>query len=325
MTQRHARAYWTVDLERGEIRDELLPDPGPGQALVETLHSGISRGTELLVHRGRVPPSEHERMRAPHQTGRFPWPVKYGYSNVGRVILGPPELLGRGVFCLYPHQSAYVIDATALVPLPEGVPAARAVLAANMETALNSVWDAELKAGDRVAVVGGGTVGSLVAYLAARHPGAEVQLVEIDAGKADVARALGVDFALPTQARDAADVVLHASGSPAGLTTALSLAGPESTVLELSWYGQERVSLPLGEAFHALRLRLKSSQVGSLPPTQRPRWSHRRRLELALRLLSDSRLDCLIHASGPFDALPEIMAGLARGELPALCHRIDYR
>jgi threonine dehydrogenase-like Zn-dependent dehydrogenase len=322
--QPEAQAYWTVAKERGEIRRELLPELGPGQALVQTLHSAISRGSELLVHRGRVPPSEHERMRAPHQAGRFPWPVKYGYCNVGRVAAGPDGLLGREVFCLYPHQSAYVVDATALVPLPPDVPASRALLAANMETALNAIWDAELKAGDRVSVVGAGTLGTLVAYLAACHPGCEVQLVDIDPDKAQIAAALGVDFALPQHARALADVVIHASGSPLGLDTALRLAAAEATVLELSWYGEARVSLSLGEAFHALRLRLKSSQVGSLPPSQRPRWSHRRRLELALSLLADERLERLIDASGPFAALPQIMAQLASGERSALCYRIDY-
>jgi NADPH:quinone reductase-like Zn-dependent oxidoreductase len=321
---REARAYWTVGRERGELRSEALAEPGPAQVLVEALHSGISRGTELLVHRGLVPESEHERMRAPHQAGRFPWPVKYGYCSVGRVAEGPRELRGREVFCLYPHQDAYVIEAAAVALLPDGVPAARAVLGANMETALNAVWDAGVSAGDRIAVVGAGVVGSLVAYLGARHPGCEVELIDVDAGKSEVARALGVDFALPSRARAGVDLVVHASGSPAGLETALALAGAEATVLELSWYGTQRATLSLGEAFHPLRLQLKSSQVGSLPPRQRPRWTHRRRLEVALRLLRDARLDRLIDASVRFEQLPEVMLQLAKGELSALCCRVDY-
>jgi len=322
--EKAAEAYWIVGEGRGEIRDETLPAPAPGQALVDALHSGISRGTELLVHRGQVPVSERERMRAPHQAGEFPFPVKYGYSSVGRVRTGPGTLLGREVFCLHPHQSAYVVDAATLVPLPPGVPAARAVLAANMETALNALWDAELKAGDRVAVVGAGVVGLLVAYLAARHPGVEVELMDVDPGKAEPARAVGVALVAPESARTDADVVVHASGSPAGLQTALGLAAAEAIVLELSWYGNARVSLALGESFHALRLRLRSSQVGSLPPVQRPRWTHRRRLELALRLLADERLDRLIDARAPFRELPRVMQRLASGELVALCHLIDY-
>ena len=324
MHEKAAEAYWIVGEGRGEIRDETLPAPAPGQALVDALHSGISRGTELLVHRGQVPVSERERMRAPHQAGEFPFPVKYGYSSVGRVRTGPGALLGREVFCLHPHQSAYVVDAATLVPLPPGVPAARAVLAANMETALNALWDAELKAGDRVAVVGAGVVGLLVAYLASRHPGVEVELVDVDPAKAEPARALGIALVTPESARTGVDLVVHASGSPAGLQTALGLAGAEATVVELSWYGSARVSLPLGESFHALRLRLRSSQVGSLPPAQRPRWTHRRRLELALRLLADERLDRLIEPRASFRELPRVMQQLASGELRALCHLIDY-
>lgn len=325
--QRSARAYWTVGPEQGEIREEALPEPGTGQVVVETLHSGISRGTELLVHRGAVPESERARMRAPHQRGEFPWPVKYGYCSVGRVAAAGAsegEWVGRTVFCLYPHQTAYVVDAGVLAMVPDAVPAARAVLAANMETALNAVWDAELKAGDRVTVVGAGVIGSLVAYLAARHPGTEVVLVDVEPARAQLAEQLGVGFARPEQVRGGADVVVHASGTPAGLQAALRLAGPEATVLELSWYGAQSVTLALGEAFHSQRLRLRSSQVGGLSPAQLPRWTRERRLALALRLLADPRLDTLIDQRGAFEALPQIMAELARGG-SALCHRIDYR
>jgi threonine dehydrogenase-like Zn-dependent dehydrogenase len=322
--RRTSRAYWITGENRGEIREQLLPEPIVQEVLVEALHSGVSRGTELLVHQGRVPVSEYERMRAPLQEGSFPWPVKYGYCSVGRIAAGAPAWIGREVFCLHPHQTAYVVDAARVVALPHGLPAARAVLAANMETALNAVWDAGLRAGDRVCVVGGGVLGCLVAYLCQRHPGVQAELVDVDAEKAEIAAALGVAFALPEQAARGCDAVIHASGAASGLQTALSLAGTEATVLELSWYGADPVAVPLGEAFHALRLCLKSSQVGNLPPAQRPRWDHRRRLELALQLLIDPRLDALIDSSAHFERLPEIMSGLARGEIRALCHRVDY-
>lgn len=319
-----AHAYWTVGAGQGEIRVEALPEPTADQVRVQALFSAVSRGTELLVHRGLVPVSEYERMRAPHQVGSFPWPVKYGYASVGRVTGGVPAWQGRAVFCLYPHQTQYVVEASQVLALPEGLAPERAVLAANMETALNAIWDAELKAGDRVAVVGAGVVGCLVAYLAARHPGTEVELVDVDAAKERIARRLGVGFAEPARAQARADLVVHASGVAAGLQTALGLAAVEATVLELSWYGSERVSLPLGEGFHALRLTLKSSQVGSLALAQRRRWSHARRLALALRLLTDERLDALIDSSAPFAQLPRVMNELQSGERRALCHRVHY-
>ena len=278
----------------------------------------------MLVYRGEVPASEFERMRAPFQAGDFPAPVKYGYASVGVVQQGPAALRGRTVFCLYPHQTHYVVPADAVLVLPAGVPAARAVLAANLETAINALWDAAPRIGDRIAVVGAGVVGLLVAWLAARLPGCEVEVIDTQAARAGVAARLGIGFAEPAAARGDADLVLHASGDPRGLVTALGLAGFEARVIELSWYGQRAVALPLGEAFHARRLQLRSSQVGHVAAAQRSRWSHRRRMALALSLLTAPALDALITDSAPFEELPAILARLAAGAPDSLCHRIDY-
>jgi NADPH:quinone reductase-like Zn-dependent oxidoreductase len=320
-----AQACWVVAPGRAEIRSETLPPLPEGAARVRTLHTAVSRGTEGLVFRGEVPASEAQRMRAPFQAGDFPGPVKYGYVNVGVVETGPPELLGREVFCLHPHQTVFQVPASSLVPLPPGVPAPRAVLAANLETAVNALWDAQPNPGGHIAVVGGGTLGLLVAWLAARLPEGSVQVVDTNRARAPIATALGADFALPAQARPQADLVIHTSGQSAGLATALGLAAFEATVLELSWYGSRPVSVPLGEAFHSQRLTLKSSQVGHVATRQRGRWSHRQRLELALSLLTDPVLDALIAPGMPFADLPEVLARLAAGGSPdVLCQRIDY-
>lgn len=320
-----AQACWVVSPGQAEIRHATLPPLAEGDVRVRTLHTAVSRGTEGLVFRGEVPPSEWQRMRAPFQAGDFPGPVKYGYVNVGVVEAGPAGLLGRTVFCLYPHQTRYQVSAEAVVPLPEGVPAARAVLAAQMETALNALWDAAPGLGDRIAVVGGGTVGLLVAWLAARLPGCEVQVIDTEPSRAALAQALGASFSLPEDARTGVEWVFHTSGQAAGLATALRLAAFEATVLELSWYGSRAVSVPLGEAFHSQRLTLKSSQVGHVAPAQRGRWSHRRRLALALSLLTDPVLDRLITDSAPFHQSPEVLARLAGPTAPeTLCHRIDF-
>jgi 2-desacetyl-2-hydroxyethyl bacteriochlorophyllide A dehydrogenase len=315
-----ARAFWTIGKGVGEIREESIAPPGPGEVLVETLHSAISRGTEWLVLHGRVPESEHERMRAPHQAGAFPFPVKYGYLNVGRVAEGPSDLEGRVVFCLYPHQSRYVVAASDVVVVPDGVEPARAVLAGNLETAINGIWDADVRVGDRVAIVGAGVVGSLAAYVAGRIAGCRVELVDVLPERARVAAALGVGFASPASARREADVVIHASGASAGLATALALAGQESTVVEMSWYGDRATELQLGGAFHARRLTLRSSQVGGISASQRARWTSRRRLELALSLLDDSALDVLFDGEDDFDDLPAVLPRLTTG----LCHRLRY-
>jgi threonine dehydrogenase-like Zn-dependent dehydrogenase len=320
-----ARAFWMIAPGRGEVRSEPLRAPGAGEALVETLASGVSRGTETLVFRGHVPKSQQQLMRAPFQAGEFGFPLKYGYSSVGIVADGAPELRGRRVFCPYPHQDRYVVPASAALPVPDEVPDARAVLAANLETALNGLWDAAPRIGDRAAVIGAGVVGALAAALLARMPGVQVQLIDVDPAKVAIAAALEVDFALSDAARGEVDLVIHASGAAEGLARALQLAGFEARIVELSWYGDRAVALPLGEAFHSRRLQLISSQVGVVAPAQRPRWDRRRRLALALDLLADRRFDALLAPAVPFARLPEIMAELSTRPSGIMCQVITYR
>jgi threonine dehydrogenase-like Zn-dependent dehydrogenase len=323
MPQR-ARAFWLEAPGVGHIRSVTLPTPGDGDVLVRTLYSGVSRGTETLVFRGGVPDSQHALMRAPFQEGDFPAPVKYGYLNVGLVEQGPAALRGRTVFCLYPHQTRYVVPAGAVTPVPDGVPPARAVLAGTVETAVNALWDAAPLVGDRVAVIGAGMVGGSVAAVLARFPGVRLQLVDADPAKAAVAAALGVDFALPADAADGCDLVVHASATSAGLARSLELLAPEGEVVELSWYGDREVSVPLGEFFHSRRLVVRSSQVGAISPARRSRRSFADRLAVALDLLADPAFDALITGECGFDELPAVLPRLASGELPGLCERVRY-
>ena len=321
---RTARAFWVRSPGAGEIRRTDLPDPGPDEVLVRSLHSGISRGTETLVFGGGVPPNQYGVMRAPFQEGDFPGPLKYGYLNVGVVEEGPQSLVGRTVFTLYPHQTHFVVPASAVAVVPEGVPASRAILAGTVETAVNALWDAAPLIGDRVTVVGAGMVGCTVARLVSQVPGARVQLVDVDPDRAEVAARLGVDFTLPQDAADDRDLVFHTSASEAGLVRSLELLHPEGEVVELSWYGDRQVILPLGEDFHSHRLAVRASQVGMISPARRSRYDHSERLALALRLLTDSTFDALLSGQSHFEELPEVLPALAAGRLNALCHRIDY-
>jgi hypothetical protein len=319
-----ARAFWITAPGRGEIRTESLGAPAPGEILVRAQYSAISRGTEALVFQGRVPVSEYNRMRAPFQAGDFPGPLKYGYASVGCVEEGPDELRGRNVFVLHPHQTRYIVPAHAAHILPDGVPVQRAVLAANLETAVNGLWDAAPTIGDRITVIGAGTVGCLVAWLAAQIPGCLVELVDVNPRRATIAGVLGLRFASPDTASADADIVIHASGTAAGLEAALRVAGFEATILEMSWYGAQLVPVALGEAFHARRLTIKSSQVGMVAASQRARWDSRRRMQLTFELLKDAVLDTLITGESPFDTLPRVMADLAGTPGDTLCHRIRY-
>jgi threonine dehydrogenase-like Zn-dependent dehydrogenase len=324
VTSSDALAFWLRAPGAGEIRAAPLRDPGPDEVLVRTVHSGISRGTETLVFRGGVPPSQYATMRAPFQEGDFPGPVKYGYLNVGVVEQGPPELRGRTVFCLYPHQTAYVVPADTVVVVPDDVPSARAVLAGTVETAVNALWDAAPLVGDRIAVVGAGMVGCCVTRLLAQFPGVHVTVVDTDAGRAAVAAGLGADFALPADAGGGHDLVVHTSATSAGLQLSLDLLAAEGTVIELSWYGDAEVTLSLGGAFHSGRLGIRASQVGQVSPARRGRRTTAERLGIALDLLRDPAFDVLITGTSRFDELPDVMAKLADGSLPALCHTITY-
>jgi threonine dehydrogenase-like Zn-dependent dehydrogenase len=323
-TQGLARALWYVGRGRAELRHAPLSPPAPIDALVRTAWSALSRGTERLVFEGRVAAVESERMRAPMQEGDFPFPVKYGYCAVGTVEEGPRDLVGQTVFALHPHQDRFAAPAESLALVPPAVPARRAALAANMETALNAVWDSGAGPGDRILVVGAGVVGLLVGYLAARLPGAEVTMVDVDLSRADIARRLGCAFQKPLDAPGDADLVFHASATSAGLACALACAGLEASVVEMSWYGDAEVRAPLGLSFHSRRLRLVSSQVGEVAPSRRPRWTHRRRLDKALALLADDRLDALITDEVAFEDLPRELPRLLAPDAPGLATVVRY-
>lgn len=319
-----ARALWITGIGQAELRAAPLAALRAGEALVRTLYSGLSRGTERLVFNGQVPVSEYHRMRAPMMAGDFPFPVKYGYAAVGVVLDGPADLKDRTVFCLHPHQDRFIAPADMLTVVPETVPARRAIFAANMETALNALWDSGAGPGDRIVIVGAGVVGLLIARLAARLPGAEVTVVDVDASRAEVAHALGCGFALPTHAPTGADVVFHASVTPQGLATAIHTAGFEATIVEVSWFGDRATPVPLGGAFHSQRLRLISSQVGQIAPTRRPRWDYARRRATALDLLADLALDHLITEEIAFAALPAALGRVFAPAAPGLQTLVHY-
>jgi 2-desacetyl-2-hydroxyethyl bacteriochlorophyllide A dehydrogenase len=318
-----ATALWITGPRQSEIRATELDAPGKDDVLVRTLYSAISRGTELLVWRGNVPDSQATRMRAPFQAGDFPWPVCYGYITVGIVEDGDPTLIGRLVFCLHPHQTRFVVPRDAVRVLPDSLPAERAILAANMETAINAAWDAVPRVGDRITIIGAGTVGCLIGWLLARIPGTDVELVDLETARAPVAKALGLAFATPDEATADRDFVFHVTGNPSGLVRALDLVRAEGTIVEMSWYGTQPVTVPLGEAFHDRRIKIVSSQVGTLAIDRRGRWSHASRLDLALELLGDPALDILITGEDMFEDMPSVFEKLEAAR-DVLCHRIRY-
>ena len=310
-----ARAFWTVAAGRGELRAETLPAPLPDQMRLVTLATGISRGTESLIFAGRVPPSQYATMGAPLMAGALPFPVKYGYSAVAH------DASGQRFFVLYPHQDIFIAPAAMCIPIPHAVPTPRATLAANMETALNIAWDAAPLAGERMLVVGAGVVGLLTAALLARIPGATVTMVDINPTRATLAAQFGCHFALPADAPTDQELIIHTSATESGLRTALASAAFEARIVEASWFGDKTPALPLGVAFHVRRLRLISTQVGSIASAMRGRRTYAQRLALALDLLRDPAYDALLEPPTRFEDLPKQMPRLLAG---GLCHVVTY-
>lgn len=324
MTSGISKSLWIERPCEAFVREQEIPELNTGENLVRTIWSGISRGTERLVFEGKVPVAEYSNMRCPAQAGDFPFPVKYGYCAIGRVEAGSDSLLGRTVFALHPHEDRFIAADNALHLLPDHLPPRRAVLTANMETALNAVWDSGAGPGDRILVVGAGAVGQMIAFITAGLPGAKVFVADLDPDKAGAVAALGAEFIGTERPRDDHDIVFHTSASAAGLNLAIGAAGREATVVEVSWYGDRTVDAALGGRFHSHRLRLSSTQVGAIPSARTARWNYGRRLQTALRLLCDDRLDCLITAEVVFDELPARLPEILAPGAPGIVTAVRY-
>lgn len=323
-----ARALWIVAKGQGELREEPLPAPGPDELLIRTVFSGLSRGTERLVFHGGVPKSEHNRMRAPLMAGDFPFPVKYGYAAVGIVEGGAADWLGKTVFALAPHQDVQIVPQNLVSVVPDDIPARRALLAANMETALNAVWDSGAGPGDSITVVGAGIVGLLITRICARIPGTNVRVIDPVAERATIVSAFGAEFGRhggeDASNQKVSDFVFHTSATAQGLQTALNCAGFEANIVEVSWFGEQSVEVPLGGAFHSQRLRLISSQVGNIATSRRPRWDFARRREMAMQLLADEGLDALLTEEVAFTDLPTALPRIFAPGAPGLQTVIRY-
>lgn len=319
-----ARALVYAAPQHCEIRDFPLVELAPGLVEVETLFSGLSRGTERVVFNGAIPESEHSRMRAPFQIGEFPFPVAYGYASVGNVVEGPEDLRGRTVFSLAPHQERLRLNGSAVTVLPEEVTPERAVLAANTETALNAIWDAELQPGSTVLIVGAGLLGCLLAALLSIRQDLSVYICDLLPQRSATLTEFPVSFITTTEGLDSVAVSFHTSASAAGLQTAIDALAFEGRVIELSWFGDRDVTLSLGGAFHSKRLTIQSSQVGHVARARRASTGYAQRLGQALGHLADPRFDAFVSEEVAFDDLPEAMPRLLAPDAPGIATRIRY-
>jgi 2-desacetyl-2-hydroxyethyl bacteriochlorophyllide A dehydrogenase len=323
------RELWFTAPGAVELREGLPAQLATGQVRVRALASGISQGTELLLWRGEGPePFDPSLDAASAPT----YPRRYGYAWVGEIVetCAVDRRVGERVFALLAHGDEHCVVASAARRLPPELPAERATLAANLETAVNVVWDAGIGLGDDVLVVGGGVVGLLAGQLARRAGASRVRLVEPLAARRLVAETLGFDAALsPEQligaAEAEADVVIEATGRPECLDLAIAQARSEGVVAVASFYGQRVAPVSLGVAFHRRRLTLRASQVSHLPPSRAGRWSFDRRFELVCELLRDPRLDALLErpiAIADAAAVYARLAAAPQGSLQVVFHYV---
>lgn len=319
-----AKALWFRTRGHAEILEERLPRLRPGWCRLHTLFSAISPGTERLVYSGEVPEDLHREMRCPYMGGKFPFPVKYGYSLVGKITEGPEDSIGSVVHVLHPHQDQCIVRTEHTFPIPPQVPPSRATLASNLETAVNAIWDSEVTIGEHALIIGFGAVGSLVARLLSFMSGIKLEIVDANPSKIALAEKMGFKACDPGSVSGNFDLAFHASRSSDGLQLAVDRVGFEGRIIELSWYGTNKISLSLGGTFHSQRKAILSSQVATPSRRQRSRWDHARRRSLVFELLERSEFDSHITHSVPFGGLPDIYNKLKAHPTEGLSYLVKY-
>jgi len=319
-----ARALWFKAYDHAEILKERLPLLKPGWCKLQTFFSAISPGTERLVYSGDVPENLRQEMKCPYMGGEFPFPVKYGYSLIGKITEGPKQSIGKIVHVLHPHQDQCIVHMEDTFPIPPRVPPPRGTLASNLETAVNAIWDSNVTIGERALLIGFGIVGSLVARLLSFIPGVQLQVVDTNPSKITLAEKMGFEACNPEKVSGNFDLAFHASGSSDGLQLAIDKVGCEGRIIELSWYGTDKVSLSLGGTFHSQRKTIHSSQVSTVSPRQRPRWDRRRRKSLVFKLLERPEFDSHITHSVPFTKLPDLYGKLKAYPTEGLSYLVRY-
>ncbi|WNJ16800.1 zinc-binding alcohol dehydrogenase [Pontibacter sp. G13] len=319
-----AQALWHLDAQSSELAEVPLEISPTLPCTVETQASLISSGTERLVSSGLVPASIQPDMRVPYMRGNFEFPMTYGYSLVGKVSNHDHPLSGQMVHLLHPHQTICQVASGDAFPVPEGIPARRATLASNLETAVNAIWDSGMSTGDKILVVGFGIIGSLVARLASLFPGTEVYVAETQRKRRMMAEQMGFFLLGDHDSEVEFDCAFHCTGASGGLQTAIDQVGYEGVIVELSWYGTRGIEVNLGGDFHSKRKKIISSQVSNLPADRQGRWGFRRRKETVFELLKDPVFDAHITREIPFEELPDFFQRLRQGEIHELACCVSY-
>lgn len=312
-----SRSLWHIDAGHSEIRSQNL-DPLPGQILLQSLYSLISLGTEKTIALGGVPGNVYDKMKVPYMEGSFSLPVKYGYSLVAR------SEEGQCYHLMHPHQDLVSVNPESLTPVPPGIPPSRAVLVSNMETALTAYWDAGPLKDEKIMIAGFGLIGALTALLLRLKGFQDITVYEPDATRTGLARRLGFHTGDPGFDPGPFDLAFHSSGNASGLQHCLEVMGPEGRILELSWYGRQKITLGLGEHFHINRLRIIASQVSSIPRNLQGAWNFAKRKQEVLSLLADPCWDRLEIEEVPFETSPAVFYKIRHSQTKGLTYILKY-
>ena len=320
MKKINTQSFWIKKKNNSYIKDHSINQAGKNELLIQTKYSGISYGTERVVYTGSVPDSQRELMRCPYQEGNFGSDVKYGYMNIGKVIDGPPGFKGKYVYTLFPHQTYYILDKTEVTLIPESIPLKRCLLTANMETAINGMWDTLPSCGDKILVIGSGVVGFLMAYILKSIPGSEILLVDSDSKKNKYSKLFNINF----KNKYKANIIYECSGNAKILDGLSKHVKDEAIICILSWYGDNISKVKFGEEFLSKRIKIIFSQVSKVSHNRSQYWDNVKRRELAIKMLNDDRLDNLIEKKIiKFSKLPLFFSQM-NNKQSFFCKVVDY-
>lgn len=324
MKKLSAESFWIRKKNNSFIKKHSISIPQNNEVLVKTIYSGISYGTEKIVYSGNVPKSQRSLMRCPYQEGEFGSNVKYGYMNVGKVMNGPSKLVNRYVYTLYPHQTQYVLPLEELTFIPKLIPIKRCLLTANMETAINAMWDTLPTCGDKILIIGAGIVGFLMAYILMTIIGIEILLIDTDKEKSKIAKIFGIKFSCSIPKSYNANIIYECSGNPSVIDILSSHVNDETVICIMSWYGNSVSNINFGNEFFSKRTKILFSQVAKVSHNRDKYWNNKKRKDLAISLLNDDKLDNLIEKDMiSFHDLPEFFSNTARHN-KFFCKVIDY-
>ena len=317
-----SQSLWLIKKNKPKILSkDIYYKKNNKTVLVKTLYSGISKGTENLVARGKIHKSQFKIMRCPFQDGNFSFPIKYGYINIGEIIDGPISLTGKKIFTLFPHQTVFEIS-TKNINLIKNKNAKKYLLTANMETAVNIFWDSQAKKNDRILIVGLGSVGLLTAYFFKLKGYKNLYVSDVNLSKKSIAKKLNLNFIHYNKINNL-DCIINTTSNYDVLNNSFTKLNLDGKIIEASWYGEKVGKLNLGNEFHSKRLRIISSQVSNIPLHMQKKHNYRSRLKIAINALNDDKLLLLINSVSKFENLEKNYISILKDK-NIIIHAIKY-